>query len=175
MIQAPNPRAHVTPQVGGAARFLFDGVPGRITATVEYADRDHLTLRQELPFLRLDGSVQDEQGRRAKLTGVAVAVRDGTPALLLELSYGRAREATVPFQTEPPAPDGPPRQARRDLTEPCTHLARDPAETSDFNDEALRGDAPATPLTPLAIPTPKPAWHVTLWLRMRAAWRSLIS
>lgn len=171
MIQAPNPRAHVAPQVGGAARFHFDGVPGPITARVEYADREHLTLRQELPFLRLDGSVQDEQGRRAKLTGVAVAVRDGTPSLLLELSYGRARDATVPFQTHPPAPIDAPRRARRDHTEPYVHAQAEP--TSLMNDEALRGDAPATPLTPLSIPAPKPAWHVTLWHRMRATWRNL--
>ncbi len=169
MIQAPNPRAHVAPQVGGAARFHFDGVPGPITARVEHVDRDHLTLRQELPFLRLDATVEDEQGRTAKLTGVAVAVRDGTPALLLELSYGRARDATIPFHTQPL--DDAPRRAHRDPAPPYVPQVRDqePAHT-----EALRGDAPATPLTPLAIPTPRPAWHLTLWHRVRAAWRRLL-
>ena len=164
MIQAPNPRAHATPQVGGAARFHFDGVPGPVTAHVDHADRESVTLRQPLPFLRLHGGVEDEQGRRAELTGVAVAVRDGTPSLVLELRYQRQREATVPFQTHGAAE---PRHARRDPTKPYVYEPCELDTILDWNDEALRGDAPATPLTPLSIPTPKPAWHVVLWQRIK--------
>ncbi|MEM9066954.1 MAG: hypothetical protein AAGE52_00570 [Myxococcota bacterium] len=161
MMQAPNPRADA-PQVGAAARFFLDGVDGPVRAHVDRADDAGLTLRQELPFLKLHGRIQDDHGRRAELTSVGVAVRDGTPSLVLELRYeGRRAEPTVPFQ--------PSRRARRDETQPYVlHRPEDDWHfDADRNDEALRGDAPATPLTPLSIPAPKPAWHTVLWQRVR--------
>lgn len=159
MMQAPNPRAFDStghaPQVGRAAKFFFDGVDHAVSARVAAVDGESVTLRQELPFLRLNGKLSDAQGRAAELTSVAVAVRDGTPSLVLEVRY----------QTE--------RKERRDQTQPYrfdTNLYTENVPVvgdAVLNEEALRGDAPATPLTPLSIPAPKPAWHHVLWQRIR--------
>ena len=158
MMQAPNPRAFDdAPQVGRAAKFFFDGVEHAVSARVAAVDGESLTLRQELPFLRLNGKLSDEQGRSAHLTSVAVAVRDGTPSLVLEVRYqGQKKE-------------------RRDQTQPYrfdTNLYTE-ADIPVINDEALRGDAPATPLTPLSVPSPKPTWRQTLWQRIRMFFASL--
>lgn len=168
MMQAPNPRAFDTtkvdgrsihrPQVGRAAKFFFDGVDHAVSARVAAVDGESLTLRQELPFLRLNGQLSDERGRSAQLTSVAVAVRDGTPSLVLEVRYQS------------------PRKERRDQTQPYRfdtnlYTERDPIPI--INDEALRGDAPATPLTPLSIPSPKPVWRQRLWQRIRMFFASL--
>ncbi len=153
-MQAPNPRAFDdAPQVGRAAKFFFDGVDHAVSARVAAVDGESLTLRQELPFLQLNGKLSDEQGRSAELTSVAVAVRNGTPSLVLEVRY-----------------QGQPKKQRRDQTQPYrfdTNLYTENTGMKVVNDEALRGDAPATPLTPLSIPAPKPAWHSVLWQRFR--------
>lgn len=161
-MQAPNPRAFDAsrridhaPQVGRAAKFFFDGVEHAVSARVAAVDGESLTLRQELPFLRLNGKLSDERGRSAELTSVAVAVRDGTPSLVLEVRY----------QTQ--------RKERRDQTQPYRFDTNLYTEDRVVHGEALRGDAPATPLTPLSIPAPKPAWHHVLWQRIRMFFASL--
>lgn len=164
MQQAPNPRAFDTttikaqsPQVGRAAKFYFDGVEHAVSARVAAMDGESLTLRQELPFLRLNGQLSDERGRSAQLTSVAVAVRDGTPSLVLEVRYQS------------------PRKERRDQTQPYRFDTNLYTENTPvvLNDEALRGDAPATPLTPLSIPSPKPVWRQRVWNRIRMFFASL--
>ena len=82
-------------------RFYLDGIANPVHARVARHDASGMTLRQELPFLRLHSQMRDESGRCGSLTGVSVTLRDGTPSLVLDVSYEvREREETMPFATE---------------------------------------------------------------------------
>jgi len=141
MLQASslNPMRTDVP-VGAPARFQVDGLDHAFTARVDQVDDGGMTLRQELPFLQLDTKLRDEHGREASLASVAVAVRDGTPSLLLELRYAKQRrDATVPYVFEDPHGD--------------------PESTEIVV-------APAAPLPPLTHP--RRPWHVMMWARLRS-------
>ncbi len=154
MRQAPNPwseQPQRSTRVGGAAKLFIEGVDVAVSARVTHADRDGMTLRQELPFLQLQSPLRDHNGRRAELTSVGVTVREGTPSLVLEVRYaGRSDEATTRIGNVVA-------KAKRDATVPYVF--------DDPYDHAL--GAPAAPLTPLSVPIPPPKWHVVLWKRLR--------
>ncbi|MEM7603852.1 MAG: hypothetical protein AAF411_00745 [Myxococcota bacterium] len=81
-------------------RFFFEGVEGPVRAEVAHADASGVTLRQELPFLQLQGRLRDDQGREGRLENVSVAVRNGVPSLVLDVRYQGTRDATLPFLIE---------------------------------------------------------------------------
>ena len=103
----------------GAARFYLEGVASPVRAQVAHEDHSGLTLRQELPFLRLDRRLRDERGRTATLASVGVCLRDGTPSLVLDFRYeGRDDEPTAAFVTESVEVATSARPERRDSTLP---------------------------------------------------------
>lgn len=82
-------------------RFYFNSLNVPVRAKVMHQDAAGMTLRQELPFLELNGKLRDEDGREGSLENVSVCVRNGVPSLVLDVRYddGR-RDATVPFLME---------------------------------------------------------------------------
>lgn len=149
---------------GPRARFFLEGVDNPVLARVEHSDDEGMTLRQELPFLRLHRSVTGEDGRQAELASVGVAVKDGTPSLVLKLRYAamQRRDVTMPFELPPEAP----RAARR----------RD--ETIPFGVQLALPDEPAyggplegedeDEVAALAPYQGKQPWYVDLWTAVRA-------
>ena len=145
------------------ARFFLEGVRSPVLANVERSDAAGMTLRQELPFLRLHRHVRDESGREAELASVGVALKNGTPSLILELRYAGNGDQTMPFTL--PA-DAPRAERRRDETIPFgVQLARvdEPAHghPMEGEEEALA----------LALAEDQP-WYVDVWGAVRAFFTS---
>lgn len=82
-------------------RFYFNSLNMPVRAKVMHQDAAGMTLRQELPFLELNGKLRDEDGREGSLENVSVCVRNGVPSLVLDVRYDNGRpDATVPFLME---------------------------------------------------------------------------
>ena len=163
----------------GAARFYLEGVASPVRAQVAHEDRSGLTLRQELPFLRLDRRLRDERGRTATLASVGVCLRDGTPSLVLDFRYeGRDDEPTSAFATESvDAVETSARPERRDSTMPYAFEVSRSIELPihdgiDGLAATVDASAPATPPS-LPAPTPRKPWHLALWDGVRAAFAAL--
>src|SRR5262245_38841866 len=123
------------PAGGPSARLYLDQIGAPVVARVTHQSRDHMTVRRALPFLKLHSTVHDEGGRRAEVSAVSVVIEDGTPQLVLELSYEKEerepeleaqalahegkvdkskvrRDATVPYVIERPTVELPSRSNR---------------------------------------------------------------
>lgn len=82
-------------------RFYFSSLDIPVRAKVMHRDAAGVTLRQELPFLELNGKLRDEEGRQGSLENVSVCVSNGVPSLVLDVRYDDGRQdATVPFLIE---------------------------------------------------------------------------
>jgi hypothetical protein len=150
---------------GPRARFFLEGVQSPVHAQVEHSDDEGMTLRQELPFLRLHRSVRGEDGREAELESVGVAVNDGTPSLVLKLRYAamQRRDATMPFELPPEATRAP---RRRDETIPFGVQLALPDEPAHGG--PLEGEEEEEPAAALAPYQGKQPWYVDLWTAIRA-------
>jgi hypothetical protein len=95
------------PAVGGpSARLYLDEIGAPVVARITHLGPDRMTVRRALPFLKLHSSVHDEGGRRAEVAAVSVVIEDGTPQLVLELTYDDASEAqAAPAEEALPADD----------------------------------------------------------------------
>ncbi len=146
-----------------SARLYFDDFPTPIAAKVTQRDAQGLTLRQELPFLKLDGGLRDEIGRRATLASVSVSVRDGVPSLVLEVRFD-------PDRSDDPTLDVVARlfpsdeRKRRDETVP--YRLGNPDVSVEVQVQGVC--APATPITPLSVPVIKRPWYRNFWMRLRS-------
>lgn len=69
-------------------RLRFDNMRNAaVVADVESQGARCLTVRRPLPFLRLEGGVVDERGRRARVNDVWLSLEDETPTLVVDLVY----------------------------------------------------------------------------------------
>ncbi|MBO6936424.1 MAG: hypothetical protein JJ863_15740 [Deltaproteobacteria bacterium] len=150
---------------GPRARFFLEGVQNPVHARVEHSDDEGMTLRQELPFLRLHRSIRDEEGREAELASVGVAMKDGTPSLVLKLRYAamKRRDATMPFELPQDAPRA---MRRRDETIPFGVQLALPDEPAHGG--PLEGEDEEEPAAELAPWTGNQPWYVDLWTSIRA-------
>lgn len=160
-----SPKTSALLATGPRARFFLEGVQSPVHARVEHSDDEGMTLRQELPFLRLNRSVRGEDGREAELASVGVAMTDGTPSLVLKLRYAalKRRDATMPFELPQDAPRA---IRRRDETIPFgvqLALPDEPAHGGPLEGEDE--EEPPAELTPWSGNQP---WYVDLWLTVRA-------
>jgi hypothetical protein len=69
------------------ARLHIDGVRTPVLTRVARRRETGMTCVQELPFLRLESAVTDDQGRRARIARVALSVEKDMPKLVIELAY----------------------------------------------------------------------------------------
>lgn len=74
-------------------RLFVAGVRNPITADVAGRRDDAMIVRQALPFLRLETPVTGADGRRARISRVAIAMDGDVPSLLLELQDETANDA----------------------------------------------------------------------------------
>lgn len=102
-----------------ATRLYLDDLATSVRANVARRGDRELVLSQDLPFLKLNSSVRDADGRQAELASVYLAVHGDTPRLMLELRYPEPEPA--------PAPSAQLRRARRDETVPYMPLGRSSA------------------------------------------------
>jgi hypothetical protein len=72
---------------GRRAKLMLENLSSPVVARVEHRSAERMTVRQALPFLKLDSGVRDEEGRRAVIRSVGVAMEGGTPNLVLDLVY----------------------------------------------------------------------------------------
>lgn len=89
------------------ARLFVDGVSAPITASVADRRGNGMVVRQPLPFLSLDTQVTDDDGQRARISHVRIAMHDGVPSIELELENLRdetlaAEPAFVPGESQRP-------------------------------------------------------------------------
>lgn len=143
---------------GERARLQLEGVRNPIVTTVARRREDGLVVVQELPFLRLQSEVRDDQQRLARIARVAVDVRHDVPRLVLELAYdddlvgdaapaievisvepedarhrARARDATIGYEQPRPAPSSRSEAPRGDRSEQSTLVfATEPAAPRDL-------------------------------------------
>ncbi len=137
-------------------RFYLDGIANPVHARVAHHDDSGMTLRQELPFLRLHSQMRDESGRCGSLTGVSVTLRDGTPCLVLDVSYEpREPEETTPFATEQVEIAPPSVTSLMDATRSKRASRRD--ETLPYGIR-LEAPMPAPSVTPTLALRPIPFW-----------------
>lgn len=149
---------------GPRARFFLEGVRSPVHARVEHSDDEGMTLRQELPFLRLNRAVTGEDGREAELASVGVAVQDGTPSLVLKLRYAalKRRDATMPFELHHEAPRA---SRRRDETIPFGVQLALPDEPAYGGPLEGEDEDEVAALAPYQAKQP---WYVDLWTAVRA-------
>lgn len=156
-------------------RLFVDGVTEAITADVTHRRDDGMVVTRALPFLRLATPVTGDDGRRARISRVTIAMDGDVPRLLLELRHEEARdvpplEAPVTDEdtVEVFTPGVSRRPARTDATVPYELRSADRPRREvvlgrEARDEPGREarDEPAPRL---------PAPEIPLWLR---AWRRL--
>jgi hypothetical protein len=146
-------------------RLFVDGVPAAITAEVTNRRDDGMVVTQALPFLRLSTPVTGDDGRRARISRVTIAMDGDVPRLLLELLHEEDRDDAGPL--EAPVTD-------EDTVEVFTPgVSNRPARTDATVPYELRVDERPTREVVLGReePAPRlPAPEVPLWLR---AWRRL--
>ena len=68
-------------------RLFVDSVGTTITADVSRRSADSMIVTQALPFLRLDTSVVGDDGRRARIARVGIAMDGDVPRLSIELLH----------------------------------------------------------------------------------------
>jgi hypothetical protein len=81
------------------ARLRIEGVRAPIVTNVERRAEGGLVVVQDLPFLRLNASVSDEDDRAARIAWVSVDVDGGVPRLVLELAYEDPDPALAPRES----------------------------------------------------------------------------
>jgi hypothetical protein len=89
------------------ARLTLDATGTKVVARVVSRSDAGFQVAQTLPFLKLQGGLVDEEGRRGRLAGVTLDVHGDTPTLLLEVVYEdvrRRREPTIEFERPSDAP-----------------------------------------------------------------------
>ncbi len=134
-------------------RFFVEGVRAPITACVAGRRSDGIVLTQALPFLRLDTAVTGEDGRRARIARVALAMDGDVPLLRLELAHERKRlDDTEPRFT----PGVTMRRARTDTTVPYDYRRIERKSVVVVGDRA-----------------PTPSWWSRLVARMTWIWCAL--
>lgn len=93
---------------GQRAKLMLESLSSPVVARVEHRSAERMTVKQALPFLRLESGVRDEEGRRAVIRSVGVAMDGGTPNLVLDLVYEGVTGPTDPSigldDTVPAAP-----------------------------------------------------------------------
>jgi hypothetical protein len=113
----------------GCERLFFEGVQAPVVTRVRRRTTGGLTVDQPLPFLRLAAPVRDAEGRCAHIRSIGVSVEEGTPHLVLELSYGERPDGTVrvfPSTARQRARRERPDDPRRDATVSYTRLIAQP-------------------------------------------------
>lgn len=104
------------------ARLVLDNVDSPVVASVAHRNEERLKVKHALPFLQLETGVRDEQGRRAVIRGVELALEAGTPNLLLDLEYVDVSEKSTSTlamdDTMPAIHIAPGMPIRRDSTLP---------------------------------------------------------
>lgn len=79
-------------------RLFVDSVGTTITAEVSRRSADSMIVTQALPFLRLDTSVVGDDGRRARIARVGIAMDGDVPRLSIELLNEPFAESSVPAE-----------------------------------------------------------------------------
>lgn len=90
------------PPTADRAKLFLNGIGAAVSADVHHRSSSRLTVRRELPFLRVGTSVVDEDGRNAEISSVRVYVENDVPTLIMDLRYpgGRAeRGPALPVPT----------------------------------------------------------------------------
>lgn len=150
-------------------RLYVEGVRAAITADVARRRDDGMIVSQALPFLRLDTPVRGDDGARARIARVAIAMEGDVPRLMLEL----VRDEPPPLEAPAAAPD------RDDTIESFTPgVSMRPARTDstvpyDFH----RREHEEGPVLAVREPEPEPTalaparrepWWAALARRVRA-------
>jgi hypothetical protein len=132
-------------------RLRLEGVPSPVVTHVVRRSGDRVTLRQPLPFLQLDGMVEDERGRRGRIARVDVSLEGNLPSLVLEVAYAAEVVETAP----PEVPSARAPSPRRDATVP-------------FELPSVRNSS----APPIAVGAPAaPAWwHPAAWWTALTRW-----
>jgi hypothetical protein len=150
------------------ARLYVDGVQAPIVTTVARRHAHGMTLRQALPFLRLQTRVHDDQRVRSRIKRVTIDMDGDVPQLVVELS--REREDTVPDLVLPrfeelafiaaeamePAPE-----PEEDAEAPASDVfERDDEKTGIFERPEIPEVEPlgVAPRYPLAVRPPPEPW-----------------
>jgi hypothetical protein len=168
-------------------RLFVDSVGTTITADVSRRSADSMIVTQALPFLRLDTSVVGDDGRRARIARVGIAMDGDVPRLSIELLNEPFAESFVPAEhvsTEPTldAPAYAPVVARRredDTVQTFTPgVSVRPARTDGTVPYELQNeDTPSREIVLSDIPPPiasnaielasppqiEAPWHVRVW------------
>lgn len=84
------------------ARISIDGVRVPVVARIDRRMPGGVTLRRELPLLRVGTPVRDEAGRPGRIEGVWIAMDGETPSLCVEVAY----DVAPPRSGRPPAVRG---------------------------------------------------------------------
>ncbi|HJL15353.1 MAG TPA: hypothetical protein RMH99_06855 [Sandaracinaceae bacterium LLY-WYZ-13_1] len=153
------------------ARLFVDGVGATITADVVNRRDDGMVVSQALPFLRLDTGVSGDDGRRARISRVTIAMEGDVPRLLVELSHDEVDDGldAVPAAlfaspeedtVETFTPGVSTRPARTDATVPYELQLQERPSTERVVGRTERTEPPPR------LPAPE----VPLWVR---AWRRL--
>lgn len=170
------PSSHPAPG-SQRARLHIDGVRSPVLTRVARRRETGMTCVQELPFLRLESAVTDDQGRRARIARVALSVEKDMPKLVIELAYD---DHDDDFPSGPPAvPYGaiiaPPSPDTVDTLPgaPAPELTASAMQTSAF-DTVFRAD-PIDSLRepPVTFVELARAWWDELTSSLRAFERSL--
>jgi len=98
------------------ARLTLDATGTKVVARVVSRSDGGFQVAQSLPFLKLQGGLIDESGRRGRLAGITLDVHGDTPSLVLDVVYDDVqvgmrqssrpprRDPTVPFERPSDAP-----------------------------------------------------------------------
>lgn len=138
-------------------RLYVDGVRAPLKADVTRRRQDGLVVSQSLPFLRLDTPVT-EDGRRARISRVAIAMDGDVPRLLLELSHDE--DAMNPPTGDDTSDDT--------IAEFTPGVSMRPARTDGTVPYEFQTEAPGTREVvlsdpPPALPAPRPTLAARLW------------
>ncbi|MFK7987677.1 MAG: hypothetical protein AB8I08_16790 [Sandaracinaceae bacterium] len=164
-----------------------------ITASVADRRGDGMVVRQPLPFLSLDTHVTDDDGQRARISHVRIAMHDGVPSIELELENLcdetlAAEPAFVPGESQRPPrgdetlPYGGAQLASREVVvgpviSAETMPAREPTLTGigrPSMSDALADTIPA--LRPVgSLPPQTPVRRESFVARLIAAMRGFVS
>lgn len=94
-------RSASVPPGGDRARLRIEGVSSPIVTRIARRRAGALVVEQELPFLRMNARVQDEDGRAARIARVAIDAESEVPKLVLELAYDDEGDGGVEVSVDP--------------------------------------------------------------------------
>ena len=147
-------------------RIFVDGVRAAITAEVAQREHDCMIVTQALPFLRLDTSVVEDGGTRARITWVGIDMDGDVPRLVVELAHEDADEPRLQAPVtelddtlERFTPGVSVYPARTDSTVPYDF------QTSARTTETVVGAPESPPAEPVALARPR-AVREPLWARL---------